>query len=192
MLYGRGEQLAAIGRLLEGMRSGRAGALVLRGEAGIGKTALLDAAVEQAAGARVLRVTGVEAEVELPFAALHALMRPALDEIGALPGRQAEALRGAFGMTEAAVADRFLVGLGVLSLIAELAEDRPVLLVVDDAQWLDRASADALVFVARRLHAERAAVIVAARDEPVSVSLPGLPELRVGGLDRPAAELLLA
>ena len=192
MLYGREEQLAAIDRLLEGMRSGRAGALILRGEAGIGKTALLDAVAEQAAGARVLRVTGVEAEAELPFAGLHALMRPALDEISALPERQAVALRGAFGMAEAAVADRFLVGLGVLSLIAELAEDRPVLCLVDDAQWLDRASADALVFAARRLHAERVAVILAARDEPVSVSLPGLPELRLGGLDRLAAEQLLA
>ena len=192
MLYGRSEQLAAIDRLLEGMWSGRAGALVLRGAAGIGKTALLDAADEKAAGARVLRVTGVESEAELPFAALHALMRPALDEIGALPERQAVALRGAFGMTDAAVADRFLVGLGVLSLIAELAEDRPVLCLVDDAQWLDRASADALVFAARRLHAERAAFIVAAREEPPGVSLPDMPELRVGGLDRAAAEQLLA
>jgi DNA-binding CsgD family transcriptional regulator len=192
MLYGREVQLAAIDRLLEGMLSGRAGALILRGEAGIGKTALLDAVAEQAAGARLLRVTGVEAEAELPFAGLHALMRPALDEIDALPERQAVALRGAFGMAEAAVADRFLVGLGVLSLIAELAEDRPVLCLVDDAQWLDRASADALVFAARRLHAERVAVILAARDEPVSVSLPGLPELRLGGLDRLAAEQLLA
>src|SRR5215472_3196604 len=192
MLCGRGEQLAAIDRLLEGMRSGRAGALVLRGEAGIGKTALLDAAEQKAAGARVLRVTGVESEAELPFAALHALLRPALDEIGALPGRQAEALRGAFGLAEEAVADRFLVGLGVLSLIAELAEDRPVLVLADDAQWLDRASGDALVFAARRLHAERAAVLVAARDEPPGADLPGLPELRVGGLDRAAAEQLLA
>ncbi|HEX3517343.1 MAG TPA: LuxR family transcriptional regulator [Trebonia sp.] len=192
MLYGRGEQLAAIDGLLEGMRSGRAGALVLRGEAGIGKTALLNAAGERAAWARVLRVTGVEAEAELPFAALHALMRPALDEIGVLPTRQAQALRGAFGMTEAAAADRFMVGLGVLSLIAELAEDRPVLCLVDDAQWLDQASADALAFAARRLHAERVAVIVAARDEPARASLPGLPELRVGGLDGPTAERLLA
>src|SRR5215467_5972961 len=180
MLCGRSEQLAAIDRLLEGMRSGRAGALVLRGQAGIGKTALLDAAEQKAAGARVLRVTGVESEAELPFAALHALLRPALDEIGALPGRQAEALRGAFGLAEEAVADRFLVGLGVLSLIAELAEDRPVLVLADDAQWLDRASGDALVFAARRLYAERAAVLVAARDEP-GAGLPGLPELRVGG-----------
>ena len=192
MLCGRSEQLAAIDRLLEGMRSGRAGALVLRGEAGIGKTALLDAAEQKASGARVLRVSGVESEAELPFAALHALLRPALDEIGALPGRQAEALRGAFGLAEETVADRFLVGLGVLSLIAELAEDRPVLVMADDAHWLDRASGDALVFAARRLYAERVAVLVAARDEPPGADLPGLPELRVGGLDRAAAEQLLA
>ncbi|MBO0818605.1 MAG: AAA family ATPase, partial [Actinobacteria bacterium] len=192
MLYGRGEQLAAIDRLLEAMRSGRAGSVMLRGEAGIGKTALLDAAERKAAGARVLRVTGVESEAELPFAGLHALMRPALDEIGALPERQAVALRGAFGMTEAAVTDRFLVGLGVLSLIAELAERQPVLLLVDDAQWLDRASADALVFAARRLHAERAAVLAAARDEPPGGGLPSLPELWVGELDRASAERLLA
>ena len=191
MLYGRNEQLAAIGRLLEGMRSGRAGVLVLRGEAGIGKTALLDAAEEEAAGARVLRVTGVESEAELPFAALHALMRPALDEIGTLPERQAVALRGAFGMAEAAVADRFLVGLAVLSLVAELAEARPVLVLVDDAQWLDRASAEALVFAARRLHAERAAVIVASRDEPACQ--PARPGGAAGGRpDRASAERLLA
>jgi len=190
MLCGRSEQLAAIDQLLGGMRSGRAGALVLRGEAGIGKTALLEAAADKAAGARVLRVTGVESEAELPFAALHALLRPALDQIGALPGRQAAALRGAFGLAEETVPDRFLVGLGVLSLIAELAEDRPVLVLADDAQWLDRASADALVFAARRLQAERAAVLVAARDEPPGAGLPGLPELRVGGLDQAAAEQL--
>jgi DNA-binding CsgD family transcriptional regulator len=194
MLYGRGEQLAAINRLLDGMRSGRAGSLVLRGEAGIGKTALLDAAADKAAGARMLRVTGVESESELPFAGLHALLRPVLDDVGALPERQAMALRGALGMAdaEAAVADRFLVGLGVLSLVAELAEGRPVLLLVDDAQWVDRASADALVFAARRLHAERAAVLAAARDEPPGGGLPGLPELRVGGLDQASAGRLLA
>jgi DNA-binding CsgD family transcriptional regulator len=191
VLYGRDGHLAVIDRLLEGMRSGQAGALVLVGEAGVGKTTLLDAAEEKAAGAWVLRVTGVESEAELPFAGLHALLRPALDEIGPLPERQAAALRGAFGMAEAAVADRFGVGLGVLSLVAELAEGRPVLLLVDDAQWLDRASVDALVFAARRLHAERAAVLAAARDEPPG-GLPGLPELPVGGLDRASAERLLA
>jgi predicted ATPase len=101
MLLGRSEQLAAIDRLLAGMRSGRADALVLRGEAGIGKTALLDAAEEKSAGATVLRAAWVESEAELPFAALHALLRPVLDEIEALPGRQANALRGAFGLAAA-------------------------------------------------------------------------------------------
>src|SRR5262249_53659905 len=144
MLCGRGEQLAAIDRLLEGMRSGRAGALVLRGEAGVGETALVDAAEAEAGGARVPAVGGGGGgwEAALPFAALHALLRSALAEIGALPGRQAEALRGALGLAEETVADRFLVGLGLLSLIAELAEDRPVLVLADDAQWLDRASGD--------------------------------------------------
>ena len=192
MLYGRSEELAAIGRLLEGMRSGRAGTLVLRGGAGIGKTALLDAAEEMASGARLLRVAGVESEAELPFAALHALLRPVLDEIGSLPERQAGALRGALGLAEVAVGDRFGVGLGVLSLIAELAEDRPVLVLADDTQWLDRGSADALAFAARRLHAERAAVLAAARDEPAGAGLAGLPELRVDGLDRGSAEQLLS
>jgi DNA-binding CsgD family transcriptional regulator len=192
MLYGRGEQLAAIDRLLDGMRSGQAGALVLRGEAGIGKTALLDAAEDRAEGARLLRVAGVESEAELPFAALHALLRPALEEISALPERQAAALRSALGMAEAAVPDRFGVGLGVLSLIAELAEHRPVLVLADDVQWLDGASADALAFAARRLHAERAAFLAAARDEQAGAALAGLPELRVSGLDRAAAEQLLS
>jgi DNA-binding CsgD family transcriptional regulator len=192
MLYGRSEEAAAIDRLLEGMRSGRSAALVFRGEAGIGKTAMLDAAAEQAAGALVLRVAGVEGEAELPFAALHALLRPCLDQISRLPERQAAALRGAFGLADAAGADRFLVGLGVLSLIAELAEDRPVLCLVDDAHWLDRASADALMFAARRLHAERAAVIFAARDEPPSAGLAGLAEVRLAGLDQAAAGRLLA
>jgi DNA-binding CsgD family transcriptional regulator len=191
MMYGRDGELAAIGRLLAGMRSGQAGSLVLVGEAGVGKTALLDAAEEQADRARVLRVAGVEPEAELPFAGLHALLRPALDEIGALPERQAAALHGAFGLAGSAVADRFLVGLGVLSLVAQLAEERPALLLVDDAQWLDQASADALAFAARRLHAERAAVLAAARDEP-GAGLAGLPELRVRGLDREAAGRLLA
>src|SRR6516164_1454227 len=169
MLCGRGEQLAAIDRLLEGMRSGRAGALVLRGEAGIGKTALLDAAAEKAARARVLRVTGVESEAELPFAALHALLRPALDEIGALPGRQAEALRGALGLAEETVADRFLVGLGVLSLIGELAEDRPVLVLADDTQWLDRAAGEQLLAGAGLVAAVRDQLIAEAGGNPLAL-----------------------
>jgi DNA-binding CsgD family transcriptional regulator len=192
MLYGRSEQIADIARLLGEMRSGRAGVLVFRGEPGIGKTALLDAAAEQAAGARLLRVTGVEGEAELPFAALYALLRPVLDVAGTLPERQAAALRGAFGLAEAAGADRYLIGLAVLSLIAELAEDQPVLCLVDDAHWLDRASADALAFAVRRLHAERVAVIFAARDEPPGIDLPGFAESRLEGLDGEAAGHLLS
>lgn len=188
MLYGRREELAAIGRLLEGMRCGRAGVLVLRGEAGIGKTAMLDAAARQAAEARVLRAAGVEREEDLPFAGLHALLRPVIEQVAALPERQARALYGAFGIDESTGADRFGVGLGLLSLVAELAEDRPVLCLVDDVQWMDGASVDAMVFAARRLGAERVAFMFAARDEPRRVSLPGLADLRLGGLDRPAVE----
>src|SRR5258708_1223451 len=123
----------------------------------------------QVAGAGVVGGVGGEWEAELAVGALEAVLRPALDQIGALPGRQAAALRGAFGLAEETVPDRFLVGLGVLSLVAELAEDRPVLVLADDAQWVDRASADALVFAARRLQAERAAVLVAGRDQPPGV-----------------------
>ena len=164
MLCGRSEQLAGIGRLLGGMRSGRAGALVLRGEAGIGKTALLEAAADKAAGARVLGVAGVESEAELPFAALctrccaRRWIRSAR-----CPGGRRRRCAARSGWRKRRSRDRSLVGLGVLSLVAELAEDRPVLVLVDDAQWVDRASADALVFAARRLQAERAAVLVAAR-----------------------------
>lgn len=192
MLHGRREELAAIDRLLEGMRSSRARVLVLRGEAGIGKTALLDAAAGRAAGAQILRTAGVECEEDLPFAGLHALLRPVLDQIEVLPRIQATALRGAFGMGEPTGADRFGIGLGLLSFITELSEDRPVLCLVDDVQWLDGASVDALLFAARRLEAERAAFIFAARDESHRVSLPGLAELRLGGLDRATAGRLLA
>src|SRR5262249_1077892 len=139
MLCGRSGQLAAIDRLLEGMRSGRAGALVLRGEGGVGETGLLGAGGQRGGGGGGLRGAG-GAWGEVALGAVEGVVGPAVDEIGALPGRQAEALRGAFGLAEEAVADRFLVGLGVLSLIAELAEDRPVLVLADDAQWLDRAS----------------------------------------------------
>jgi predicted ATPase len=172
MLYGRREELAAIDRLLDGMRSRKPGALVLRGEAGIGKTALIDVAAERAAGSQVLRAAGVECEEDLPFAGLHALLRPVLDQIATLPSLQATALRGAFGMGEPTGADRFGIGLGLLSFVTELSESRPLLCLVDDAQWLDGASADALLFAARRLEAERVAFIFAARDGSRRVSLP--------------------
>lgn len=157
----------------------------------MGKSALLEYAVQTASAAYVLRGTGVETEVELPFAALHLLLRPALDRLGTLPAPQTAALRGAFGLAPMGQADKFLVGLATLSLLAELAEDRPLLVVVDDAQWVDEASAAALLFAARRLQSEGIAVLIAARDEP-SFPTNGLPELRLGELGREDAESLLS
>jgi hypothetical protein len=171
LLYGRAAEQSVIGRLVADAREGRGGALVLRGEPGIGKTALLDYAAWAAdrhepgvTAVRVIRGAGVESGAGLPFAGLHLLLGPARDRVAALPPRQQEAVRGAFGQGPAAPAGRFLVGLAVLSLLTELAEDGPLVCLVDDAQWLDRASADALVFAACRLHAGGIAVVFAARD----------------------------
>jgi DNA-binding CsgD family transcriptional regulator/tetratricopeptide (TPR) repeat protein len=190
VLYGRGVELAEIERLLVGARQGRSAALVVRGEAGIGKSALL-AAAAAADDTRVLRAVGVESELELPFAALHLLLRPALERAPALPAPQAAAIRGVFGLTEAGGVDRFLVGVAVLGLLAELAADGPLLCLVDDAQWLDRASAEALVFAARRLDAEGVVMLFAARDDDGRFDAPGLPELRLRGLgDADAAAVL--
>ncbi len=153
MLHGRSAETARIDELLAAARDGRSGALVIRGEAGVGKTALLDYAAA-AAGMRVLRGTGIESEAELPFAALQLLLRPGLGRLDLLPPPQAQALRGAFGLAGTPGADRFLIGLAALSLLSELAGDGALLCVVDDAHWLDRASADALLFAARRLESE--------------------------------------
>ncbi|WP_328418206.1 AAA family ATPase [Micromonospora sp. NBC_00389] len=191
MLQGRAEEIKAIEALLADARSGVSGVLVIKGEPGVGKSALLDHAVRAADGASVLRGAGVETDVELPFAALHLLLHPALDRLDALPGPQAAALRGAFGLAPVAKADRFLVGLATLSLLSELAEERPLLAVVDDAQWLDQASAAALVFASRRLQSEGVAFLVAARDDHDAFPTTGLPELRLGGLARDDAERLL-
>ncbi|MGW5672832.1 AAA family ATPase, partial [Micromonospora sp. NPDC003776] len=188
MLYGRDAELAVLGKLLDTVRGGASGALVLRGEPGIGKTALL--AHADAAGLRVLRGVGVESEAELPFAGLHLLLHPALDRLDALPAVQAEALRGALGLAAGGAPDRFLVGLAVLSLLSELADGGPLLAVVDDAQWLDRASADALLFTARRLGAEPVGLLFAARTD--GFPAPGVPELSLSGLDPSAAAALLA
>ncbi|MEU6411087.1 LuxR family transcriptional regulator [Microbispora sp. NPDC046933] len=186
MLHGREAEQAEIDRLL----ADRTGVLILRGEAGIGKTALLEYAASAAKG-RVLRVSGVESEAELPFAALHLLLRPMLDRIAALPDQQADALMSALGLGRAAPGDRFLVRLATLSLLTELAADQPLVCLVDDAQWLDQESADALLFTARRLHAEPIALIFAARDDGTSFPAPGQPELWLTGLARrPAASLL--
>ena len=168
MLLGRLPERAALSGLLDAARAGRSGVLVMRGEPGIGKTALLDWAVESAAGLRVARVAGVESEMELAFAALQQLCAPMLDKLAGLPDPQREALGVAFGLDTGAAPDRFLVGLAVLSLLSEVAEQQPLLCVIDDAHWLDRASALVLAFVARRLLAEPVAVVFATRGRPVA------------------------
>ncbi|MGY1984215.1 AAA family ATPase [Nocardia gipuzkoensis] len=185
MLCGRRAELTVLAELLEG----RCGALIVRGEAGIGKSALLEASAARAQ-ARVLRVTGVESEADLPFAALHLLLGPVLDQVETLPRQQAEALRGALGLADATRGDRFLVGLATLGLLVELSAIGPVVCLVDDAQWLDGESADALLFAARRLHGEPVVVLFAAREDRFNAR--GLPELRLGRLDDSAARMLLA
>ncbi|MFE6522296.1 ATP-binding protein [Streptomyces sp. NPDC057794] len=192
MLYGRSTELAALEELAAGARAGRSGALVLRGEAGIGKTALLDRAAESASGSgmRVLRVTGVEPEADLAFGGLVQLLWPVQDRLDALPEPQAEALRAVLGTGRTRTQDRFLTGLAVLTLLADLAEQGPLLCLVDDAQWLDQATADALLFAARRLAAEQVAMVFATRDE--GFAAPGLTELRPSRLDTGDAVSLLA
>ena len=190
MLHGRREELALLDELLDGARNGRAGVLVIRGDPGIGKSALLDYAAAEAHGMQVLRATGFESESELPFAAVHQLLRPVLDHIGRLPPAQAVALRAAIGIDSGTV-ERFLVSVAVLGLLAEVAEERPVLALVDDAQWLDRASAEALVFAARRLKADDAAVLFAVRDGEPSFPTAGLRELALRGLDADAAAAVI-
>jgi AAA ATPase domain len=191
-LVGRERERAAIDRLLADARGSRGGALVLRGEAGVGKSALLDYALRGGTGMRVLRAVGVEPEAELPFAALHQLLRSALGHLDRIPGVQANALRGALGVGDGSADNRFVVALAVLSLLAEAAADGPLLCVIDDAHWLDQPSADALSFVARRLEAERIAMLLAAREGDAR-SLPGsgLAEQEVRGLAPAEAERLL-
>ncbi|WP_433356980.1 ATP-binding protein [Microtetraspora malaysiensis] len=187
MLYGRQVEQARVDEALHRP----AGVLVVRGEPGIGKSAMLEYAAARAPG-RVLRVTGVESEAELPFAALHLLLRPVLDRAAALPPQQAEALLGALGLDSVNRGDRFLVGLATLNLLVELSADEPLLCLVDDAQWLDSESADALLFAARRLYAEPVAVLFAAREGGGAFPTRGLPELRLDRLDAEAAGHLLA
>ena len=189
MLRGRRSECEILDQLLEAVRSGRSGALVVRGEPGVGKTALLEYAIESASDLRVVRALGVESEMELAFAALHQLCAPMLDRRVRLPDPQRDALDTVFGLSVGAAPDRFLVGLALLSLFSEVAEERPLLCVVDDAQWLDRASSQALAFVARRLLAEAVGVVIATR-EP-SQEFTGLPELVVWGLRESDARELL-
>jgi DNA-binding CsgD family transcriptional regulator len=189
-LLGRADESAALDGLIDDVRRGVSRSLVLRGEAGIGKTALLSYLVESASDLTVDRAVGVESEMELAFASLHQLCGPMLDRLGALPAPQRQALEIVFGLSAGAAPDRFLVGLAVLSLFSEVAEERPLLCVVDDAQWLDQASALTLAFVARRLLAEPVGIVFAAR-EPVA-ELVHLPELTVHGLHNEDARALLS
>jgi DNA-binding CsgD family transcriptional regulator len=190
-LCGRRSECESLDRLLEDVRGGQSRVLVLRGDAGVGKTALLDYLSTSAAGCRVARAAGVESEMELAFAGVHQLCAPMLPHLTRLPGPQREALGTAFGLAAGAAADRFLVGLAVLSLLSEAAEDRPLVCVVDDAQWLDRASAQVLGFVARRLLAESVAMVFAVRNPGEDRELGSLPVMVVGGLSDADARALL-
>ena len=193
-LRGRRDECAALDRLLADARSGRSQVLVLRGEAGIGKSSLVEHLVRSAAGCRIARAAGVESQMELAFAGLHQLCGPMMKHLDRLPGPQRDALAVAFGLSTGSAPDRFMVGLAVLSLLAEVAEVEPLVCVVDDAQWLDRVSAQALAFVARRLLAERVTLVFAVRARtpgPDDDQLVGLPDLVVGGLRDDDARALL-
>jgi DNA-binding CsgD family transcriptional regulator len=191
VLLGRASEREALDRLLENVRGGQSAVLVIRGEAGVGKTALLHHCARQAAGFRVARIAGVESEMELPFAGLHQLCAPMMGRLGALPEPQQAALGVALGLSSGAAPDRFLVALAALSLLAEVAAERPLLCFVDDAQWLDAASRQVLGFVARRLLAESVAIVFAVRDATDERELVDLPELALGGLPEEDARALL-
>ena len=189
LLLGRRQEREVLDRLLADARGGRSGVLVVRGEPGVGKTALLKYVISAASGFRVLRAVGIASEMELSFATLQQVCAPILDQLAGLPGPQQQALRVAFGLSAGQAPDRFLVGLAVLSLLSAVAEEQPLLCVVDDSQWLDDASTDALAFVARRLLAESLALVFASR-RPAG-SFRGLPDLVVEGLGNGDARKLL-
>jgi DNA-binding CsgD family transcriptional regulator len=188
-LAGRRSECGVLDQLVGAVRAGASRALVISGEAGIGKTALLDYVAAQAPESRVVRAAGVQSEMELAFAGLQQLCAPLLDHLGRLPEPQRDALRTAFGISAGAAPDRFVVGLAVLSLLSEAAAGQPLICLVDDQQWLDRASAQALGFVARRLEAESVGLVFAARRPTDDVA--GLPKLVIGSLREPDARALL-
>src|SRR6266849_3210059 len=191
ILWGRRQQCEALDGLLADVRAGRSRVLVVRGEAGIGKTALLGYAAETAQDFQVARAEGAESEMELPFAALQQLCGPMLDRLDRLPVPQRDALGVAFGLCPGGAPDRFLVGLAVLTLLSEVAAGRPLLCLVDDAQWLDQASAQALAFTARRLDAVAVALLFGTRDRVGDGDLAGLPGLVMAGLSDAVARGLL-
>jgi len=188
-LVDRRAERGMLDRLVEAVCAGQSRALVLCGEPGVGKTALLQYLIERAAQCRVVQIAGVESEMELAFAGLHQLCAPLLDGLGDLPERQGDALRVVFGMSSGPAPDRLLVGLATLGLLAQVAEERPLVCIVDDEQWLDRASAQVLGFVARRLAAESVCVVFGARVP--SSYLEGLSQLPVAGLAAADARALL-
>jgi hypothetical protein len=187
-LVDRQNECEVLDRLVAGVLAGQSRVLVIRGAAGVGKTALLEYLAGAAAGCRIARASGVESEMELAFAGLCA---PMLGALSHLPGPQRDALSTAFGLSAGPPPDRFLVGLAVLSLLADVAEERPLICIVDDAQWLDQVSAQTLTFVARRLLAERVGLVFGLREPGDEQALAGLPELVIDGLDDPDAHLLL-
>jgi hypothetical protein len=189
VLLNRQRERAAVDGVLGDLRSGRGRALVLRGEAGVGKSALLEYLRDSAGDMRVARAAGVESEMELAFAGLHLLCAPLLDRIEGLPDPQRNALAVAFGLREGGTPDRFLVGLAVLTLLSAVAEERPLLCLIDDAQWMDQASVQVLAFAARRLLAEPVGLIFAVR-EP-GEEFRGLAELEIPGLPGQEAQALL-
>jgi predicted ATPase len=187
---GRARECETLDRLLDGVRGHRSQVLVLRGETGIGKTTLLDYLEAHASGCHVARATGIESEMELSFAGLHQLSAPMLDRVEHLPGPQREALDIAFGVRNGTAPDRFRVSVAALGLLSSFAEKQPLLCLIDDAHWLDRASAQVLGFVARRLFAESVALVFAVREPSESPELAGLPTLDVPGLSAPDARAL--
>ena len=188
-LYGRAEECALLDALTDAVRRGESRSLILRGEAGIGKTALLEYLVRSASDLTVVRAVGVESEMELAYASLHQLCAPMLDRLSVLPKPQRRAFEIVFGLSAGPPPDRFIVALAALSLFSEMAEERPLLCVVDDAQWLDKASAVTLAFVVRRLLAEAVGVVFAARQ--AGAELTHVPELEVRGLRNGDAHALL-
>src|SRR5882757_2614018 len=192
MLLDRRSESEVLDGLLEAVRTGESGALVVRGEPGAGKSALLDYVAERASGCRVARTAGVQSEMELAFSGLNQLCVPMLDRLDGLPEPQRDALRTAFGLAAGAAPDRFLVGLAVLSLLSDVAGAEPLVCLVEDAQWLDQVSAQILAFVARRLVAESVVVIFAVREPSDDESFTGLPELPVEGLGDDDGRSLLA
>src|SRR5262245_7967325 len=191
-LLGRRSECALLDELVVSVRAGLSGALVVRGDAGVGKSALLEYLVQHASGCGIARAVGVESEMELAYAGLQQLCGPFTDRIEQLPGPQRDALATGFGLRDGEAPGRFLLGLAVLTLLSDAAEDQPLVCIVDDAQWLDAASAQALAFVGRRLVAESVGLVLAVREPTGERHFEGLPELVVAGLDDPDAQELLA